>query len=234
MLKSLRERDLWYNEEESCKWTEEDCRNETYKKEVKEIIKKFKESITKCNTNLWENVLTQVVPEKIYLPKDYSNLIFSNEECHILKEDEKKPEGVLTMADGGAIPCVMLSILNLFIKNISLEEFGKTIVENGYRVDDQVLHSVMDVLIPYKFRLQTYLIQDVQEIYLGLKKNRPTLALVPADYLSKTDEKNEQAIAIIGYIDEKFILITPSEKTIITRKAEEIIPQIQKAWIIGI
>ena len=137
------------------------------------------------------------------------------------------------------ISIVGMQILDLFrdiqqICGISVRSLSVRDVENGYRVDDQVLHSVMDVLIPYKFRLQTYLIQDVQEIYLGLKKNRPTLALVPADYLSKTDEKNEQAIAIIGYIDEKFILITPSEKTIITRKAEEIIPQIQKAWIIGI
>lgn len=235
MLSTMKERKK-LSKEEALKARMEPASYAVYKSETNRLGELFRASVESKDWEKisWESSL--MFPTHLYCQKDYSNIIFDYRECRYLGSQEEKPEGYLTMADGGTIPCALLSILEHYNVETSLEELGKVLVENGYRTENKgVLWSAVDIVPEVKYGIKTKIVVNVKEIAEALKQGKPILALVPASYIQQKEGiPTNQAAIIWGTIGYSFSVTSTSRRNwMLFPRREEFLPQIKRAWIIG-
>lgn len=108
-------------------------------------------------------------------------------ECRHLSEKEPYPVGLKSMADGGTIPCAMLSVLKYFQIDTSLLEIGSFLVKHGYRTKRHGTRWLaIDKVLEINYGIEAMIITSVLELASSLSLGYPVLALVPSMWLHKT------------------------------------------------
>lgn len=195
---------------------------------------------------LTNGIDTRFIPKPI-CQYDYGQVIYHSSdpklgigECRRLSTGEPYPIGLKSIADGGTVPCAMLSILKYFQVDASLLEVGNFLVKHGYRSKRHggTRWIAIDKILEINYGIETTIITSVLELARSLSLGQPVLSMVNSTWLHNSlmhnpPNKNGNECIIIWKLQGSKAIITTTtslEKQLIKVDLQDLLRHILRAW----
>lgn len=160
---------------------------EKYKAEIAAIDDSWAKSLSELQncklSSESEGIEDKYIPIP-YCQYDYNHIIYDYRECRTLSAGESLPKGYKTMADGGTIPCALMTLLDYFkTAPNSLEDIGTVLVENGYRTKSSgTLWVAVDKVLNH-YHVRAEIQPSVETVFDRIRNKRPVIAIVSGMWL---------------------------------------------------
>ncbi len=169
-----------------------------------------------------------------YCQHDYSHIIYDYRECRTLSFGEKLPKGYKTMADGGTIPCGLMTLLDYFkTAPNSLEDIGTVLVENGYRTKSRgTLWVAVDKVLDF-YHVRAEIQPSVHTVFDMVRNKRPVIAITSGMWLHDIPYplmKTNECIIIWRIEGENAIFTTTSRHSARRENFYDLLRNTKRAW----
>ena len=207
---------------------------ELYKSEVLALEKSWKKEIRSgCKTQFKGGISDFFIPQP-WCQYDFYHIIYDYRKCINLRSPKQVPLGYKTVADGGTIPCALLSILRYYKFSETLPVLGELLVTNGYRTKDNgtrwiAFDKVPEIVYGIKTEIQTSIYGFAESIVFG----RPVAALVSATWLHKdfsTNLPSNECIVVWRLEGDKAVITTTSSHSTLRVDLYDLLKNIKRAW----
>lgn len=189
---------------------------------------------------LTNGIDARFIPEPV-CQYDYDRVIYHSSdpklgigECRRLSTEEPYPIGLKSIADGGTVPCSMLSILKYFQVDASLLEVGNFLVKHGYRSKRHGTRWIaIDKILEINYGIETTIITSVLELARSLSLGQPVLSMVNSTWLHNSPNKNGNKCIIIWKLQGSKAIITTTtslEKQLLKVDLQDLLKHILRAW----
>lgn len=205
-----------------------------YRAELIALEESWKQSLhfLECNFNFDGS---GVEPSKIPTPRcqyDYNHIIYDYRTCRELQPGETLATSHKTMADGGTVPCALLSVLEYYCRDEKLPELGQILVKNGYRTQNNgTLLIALDKIPELVYGIQTQVQSFIFNLFESVCMKKPVIALVSAAWLHDFPKMPSNECIVIWRLEGKTALITTTSHHSVRRiDLYDLLKNIKRAW----
>lgn len=208
---------------------------ELYKDEISVLEKSWKKDIaTGCSTRFKGGISDFFIPTP-FCQYDYHNIVYDYRKCINLKNPTQVPAGFKTMADGGTIPCALLSVLSYYKFPETLPVLGELLVTHGYRTADKgtrwiALDKIPEMVYGIQTQIQTSVFGFCESIMFG----RPVIAIVPATWLHSdfpsSGLPSNECVVVWRLEGKNAVLTNTSSHSTLTVNLQDLLKNVKRAW----